>query len=55
MEHFTTEYSDLHQNDNTAKIKETLARLETWLVPEMDARTFSPASKVPSNKYLGLV
>jgi hypothetical protein len=51
MEHFTTEFRDLHHDDDAGKIEETLARLETWLVPEMDGRTFSPTAKLPAKLY----
>jgi hypothetical protein len=51
MERFTTEFHEFHQNDDTAKIEKTLAKLETWLVPEMDGRTFSPVSKVPAKLF----
>lgn len=51
MEHFTQEFKDFHKNDDTEKVEKTLAALETHLVPEMDARTFSPVSKVPAKLY----
>jgi hypothetical protein len=51
MEHFTKEFKDFHENGDAEKIENTLAALETWLVPAMDGRAFSPASKVPSKLY----
>ena len=48
MEVFTTPFRELHQDDDTDKIEATLLALETWLVPEMDGRTFSPTSKLPA-------
>lgn len=51
MEVFTTQFRELHQDDDTGKIEATIAQLERWLVPEMDGRTFSPISKLPAKLF----
>jgi hypothetical protein len=51
MEKFTRDFRELHQDDDVDKIDETLARLESWLVPEMDGRALSPTSKLPAKLF----
>ncbi len=51
LEVFSTQFRELHQDDDTGKIEATLAQLETWLVPEMDGRMFSPTSKLPAKLF----